>query len=617
MFVRIFCVLLLLLSGVRGEMAEPAKKKLQIFILAGQSNMVGHSYYITIPTLLTAKEPEVRKLANLVFKKDAKISRAVIEDLIATRMKRDELSKGLRKKEIQAAAHEAAQAEIKKLQAQVDDKIQNIKDTFVVSKQVYITSIADGNKGSGPLTVGYGGNRDKIGPEFGFGLSMAQKLDAPILIIKTSWGGKSLNYNFRPPSAGPYELNEKEKAGDKAAEIKKNASLNWRMMNEAVHNVLKDLKKHHPAYDAAVGYDMAGFVWFQGFNDQFSDEFRNNYRDNMIHFVKDVRKEYKTANMPFVIGVLGTNMTKEGVDKNAVSVAQREAAAAPEFKGKVASVESYKVYDLEARKVYDSGWAKHFAEWCVVGSDRPYHYLGSGKFFVRLGDAFANAMIGLIENRKKPATGKIAVKNGEKIAFLGDSITAAGRRPGGYCQLVLAALKDQGIEAKPVFAGISGHKSNQMLARLERDVLKHKPDWMTLSCGVNDVWHGKRGVDLASYKKNIAEIVDKAQAAGVKVILLTSTMIREDQGNDLNQKLLPYNEFIKVLAKEKKCLLADLNADMQAALKAFPADAPKGKQLTSDGVHMNKAGNIMMARGVAEAFGLTNQQLDQSEKNWK
>jgi len=617
MFVRIFCVLLLLLGGVRGEMAEPAKKKLQIFILAGQSNMVGHSYYITIPTLLTAKEPEVRKLANLVFKKDAKISRAVIEDLIATRMKRDELSKGLRKKEIQAAAHEAAQAEIKKLQAQVDDKIQNIKDTFVVSKQVYITSIADGNKGSGPLTVGYGGNRDKIGPEFGFGLSMAQKLDAPILIIKTSWGGKSLNYNFRPPSAGPYELNEKEKAGDKAAEIKKNASLNWRMMNEAVHNVLKDLKKHHPAYDAAVGYDMAGFVWFQGFNDQFSDEFRNNYRDNMIHFVKDVRKEYKTANMPFVIGVLGTNMTKEGVDKNAVSVAQREAAAAPEFKGKVASVESYKVYDLEARKVYDSGWAKHFAEWCVVGSDRPYHYLGSGKFFVRLGDAFANAMIGLIENRKKPATGKIAVKNGEKIAFLGDSITAAGRRPGGYCQLVLAALKDQGIEAKPVFAGISGHKSNQMLARLERDVLKHKPDWMTLSCGVNDVWHGKRGVDLASYKKNIAEIVDKAQAAGVKVILLTSTMIREDQGNDLNQKLLPYNEFIKVLAKEKKCLLADLNADMQAALKAFPADAPKGKQLTSDGVHMNKAGNIMMARGVAEAFGLTNQQLDQSEKNWK
>ncbi|SVD03886.1 uncharacterized protein METZ01_LOCUS356740, partial [marine metagenome] len=214
-------------------------------------------------------------------------------------------------------------------------------------------------------------------------------------------------------------------------------------------------------------------------------------------------------------------------------------------------------------------------------------------------------------NAAEFAPDKIAVKNGEKIAFLGDSITAAGRRKGGYCQLVLSALKDQGIETTPVFAGISGHKSNQMLARLERDVLRHKPDWMTLSCGVNDVWHGKRGVDLESYKKNITEIVKNAQTVGVKVVLLTSTMIREDQGNDLNQKLLPYNAFIRTLAKEKKCLLADLNADMQAALKTFPANAPKGKQLTSDGVHMNKAGNIMMARGVAKAFGLTKKQLDQ------
>ena len=209
------------------------------------------------------------------------------------------------------------------------------------------------------------------------------------------------------------------------------------------------------------------------------------------------------------------------------------------------------------------------------------------------------------------------VKDGETIAFLGDSITQAGKRKGGYCQLVLLALKDQDIKATPVFAGISGHKSNQMLARLERDVLKHKPDWMTLSCGVNDVWHGKRGVDLESYKKNITAIVTKAQAAGVKVMLLTSTMISEDQSKKLNQQLKPYNDFILELAKKQNCLLADLNADMQKALTTFPKDAPKGKQLTGDGVHMNKLGNIMMARGVAKAFGLTNKQLDESEKSWK
>ncbi|MCM8539318.1 MAG: SGNH/GDSL hydrolase family protein [Lentisphaeraceae bacterium] len=212
---------------------------------------------------------------------------------------------------------------------------------------------------------------------------------------------------------------------------------------------------------------------------------------------------------------------------------------------------------------------------------------------------------------------EIVIKNGEKIAFLGDSITQAGKRKGGYCQLVLLALKDQGIEATPVFAGISGHKSNQMLARLDKDVLKHKPNWMTLSCGVNDVWHGKKGVDLESYKKNITAIVDKAQAAGVKVILLTSTMIKEDQSNKLNQQLAPYNAFLKELAKEKNCLFADLNQDMQDALKKFPKDAKKGKQLTSDGVHMNALGNIMMARGVAKAFGLADAQLDESEKKWK
>ena len=229
----------------------------------------------------------------------------------------------------------------------------------------------------------------------------------------------------------------------------------------------------------------------------------------------------------------------------------------------------------------------------------------------------ALCMTAMGNNAEAAESGKIAVKKGQKIAFLGDSITAAGKRAGGYCQLVLSALKDQGIETTPVFAGIGGHKSNQMLARLDKDVLKHKPDWMTLSCGVNDVWHGKRGVDLPSYQKNITAIVDHAQEAGVKVMLLTSTMIREDQANDLNQKLAPYNEFIRALAKEKKCLLADLNAEMQAGLKKFPPDAPKGKQLTSDGVHMNKAGNIMMARGVAKAFGLTDEQLNKSAKNWK
>jgi lysophospholipase L1-like esterase len=215
------------------------------------------------------------------------------------------------------------------------------------------------------------------------------------------------------------------------------------------------------------------------------------------------------------------------------------------------------------------------------------------------------------------ASDAVVVTSGQKIAFLGDSITAAGNRRGGYVQLVMEALKKNGLKVMHVPAGISGHKSNQMLARLEKDVLSKKPQWMTLSCGVNDVWHGKRGVSLEDYKKNITEIVTKAQAAGIKVMLLTSTMIGEDQVNARNQKLMPYNAFLKELAKDKGCLFADLNGQMQEALKTFPKDATKGKQLTRDGVHMNAIGNIMMAKGVLKSFGMSELQLAASEKVWK
>ena len=88
---------------------------------------------------------------------------------------------------------------------------------------------------------------------------------------------------------------------------------------------------------------MAGFVWFQGFNDQFSPEFRDNYKKNMIAFIKDIRKEYKTPKMPFVIGVLGTGRTAEKVGENKVSLGQREAAKAPEFKEAVLAVEITKI----------------------------------------------------------------------------------------------------------------------------------------------------------------------------------------------------------------------------------------------------------------------------------
>ena len=213
---------------------------------------------------------------------------------------------------------------------------------------------------------------------------------------------------------------------------------------------------------------------------------------------------------------------------------------------------------------------------------------------------------------------EIPVTSGEKIAFLGDSITQQGNGgPGGYVQLVGSGLAANGVKVEIIGAGISGHKSNQMLERLDRDVLSKKPQWMTLSCGVNDVWHGANGVPLEDYKKNITAIVDQAQAAGVKVVILTSTMIREDQATAENQKLVPYNEFLRALATEKKCLLADLNADLQAAIaEAAKAGPVKGNVLTSDGVHMASPGNEMMAAGVLKGLGLDAAELPKAKEAW-
>jgi len=210
----------------------------------------------------------------------------------------------------------------------------------------------------------------------------------------------------------------------------------------------------------------------------------------------------------------------------------------------------------------------------------------------------------------------LKVTSGQKIAFLGDSITQGGaRNQMGYCRLVIDGLKQHGVAAEMIPAGISGHKSNQMLARLQKDVIDKKPDWMTLSCGVNDVWHGKRGVLLPEYKNNIRTIVERAQGAGIKVMILTSTMIHENPNSGENERLKPYNLFLGKLAAEKGCLFTDLHGRMSAEV-AKAKGKVVGNLLTTDGVHMNPLGNIMMASGVLRAFGMSSAQLETARAAW-
>jgi lysophospholipase L1-like esterase len=212
------------------------------------------------------------------------------------------------------------------------------------------------------------------------------------------------------------------------------------------------------------------------------------------------------------------------------------------------------------------------------------------------------------------AVAEIAVRDGQIIAFLGDSITAQGfQNPTGYVNLTIAGLKSNGIRVTAIPAGIGGHKSNQMLKRLKKDVLDKNPDWLILSCGVNDVWHGTQGVSLNEYKLNITAIVEQCQDAGVNVLILTATVIGERLDNDNNRTLAPYNEFLRTLAKEKHCRSADLNAMFQ---KRIETNSKPGNQLTTDGIHMNSEGDRLMAEGILRAFGLNRTQMNKAKKSW-
>lgn len=240
----------------------------------------------------------------------------------------------------------------------------------------YLTGPYDGSangEGLGKLTAGFGERGEnptrlsqKIGPEFTFGIFMEKELKEPILIIKTAWGGRSLNTEFRPPSAGQYKLpKEIQDVWDQHPEgahgvpkleerkkwqDEKDAASGafYRMMVEHVRKVLADPKRVCAEYDEKSGYEVAGFVWLQGFNDlvdgtTYPNQNYDEYSRLLAHFIRDVRKDLSAPKMPFVIGVLGVDGEKNVNFRKAMAAP----AAMPEFKGNVVAVDTAPFWDRD------------------------------------------------------------------------------------------------------------------------------------------------------------------------------------------------------------------------------------------------------------------------------
>jgi len=335
--------------------------------------------------------------------------------------------------------------------------IQNADGSSKVHDQIWISSIETSEESGvkeGKLTVGYGaGGRDlKIGPELTFGITMQKHVSEPILLIKASWGGKSLNTDFRPPSAGPYVFKEQQienfkKRGKNLVEVRKekidSTGVYYRLMLEHIRKVLGDIKRVYPDYNARSGYELAGFVWFQGWNDMVDSGTYptrgqpgsyDSYSKNLVHFIRDVRKDLQAPKLPFVIGVMGAGgpIAKYGPDQKRYAGIHgefRKAMAAPaklpEFKGNVTAVLTENYWDQQLSDLVDRRgkvntkrrdlskdkslnreqrdkaiaqfnadlFTKEELQILELGvSNAAYHYLGSSKILGQIGKAFADAL---------------------------------------------------------------------------------------------------------------------------------------------------------------------------------------------------------------------------------
>lgn len=194
----------------------------------------------------------------------------------------------------------------------------------------------------------------------------------------------------------------------------------------------------------------------------------------------------------------------------------------------------------------------------------------------------------------------------KKVIFFGDSITQAGVSPNGYITQLRGMLQETHADQYELIgAGIGGNKVYDLYLRMEDDVLKKKPDVVVIYVGVNDVWHkatSHTGTDLDKFGKFYRALIKKIQANGAKVILCTPAVIGEKKTGENAQdaELDKYSNSIRDIAKEGSLPLCDLRTLFTDYGKAHnTANAEKGV-LTTDGVHLNKEGNALVAKTIGD-----------------
>ena len=198
---------------------------------------------------------------------------------------------------------------------------------------------------------------------------------------------------------------------------------------------------------------------------------------------------------------------------------------------------------------------------------------------------------------------KVTLKAGDRIVFLGDSITQAGAGPNGYVTMIRQELDKRHADLKieVIGAGISGNKVPDLQRRVDKDVIAKKPTIVVIYIGINDVWHGasdpSKGTLPEAFESGLKEVIGKCRDAGATVVLCTPTVIGEkkDGANNLDTKLDQYSDISRKMSKELKLPLCDLRKAFADHLKGNNKENADKGVLTSDTVHLNQAGNQFVA----------------------
>ena len=234
----------------------------------------------------------------------------------------------------------------------------------------------------------------KIGVETGIGHQIGAAVDAPVMILKSAIGNRALGWDLLPPGSEGFEFTdskgvtwmhpgykgspEKWKKGEEPKPIGWYAGLQYDGDVARAKAVLAELDKHYPG---AQGYEVAGFCWWQGDRDSRSAALSGRYEKNLVHLIKQLRKDFNAPNAKFVCASLGQSKKGDadggGKILEAILAVDGDSGKYPEFEGNVASVYTHPL---------------------SKGSSSGSHYGGNAETYMNVGNAMGEAMTKLLKD---------------------------------------------------------------------------------------------------------------------------------------------------------------------------------------------------------------------------